>query len=447
MREFISKKIGLFIRDKMTLTSIKNKLIELKNTQQYNNEEISNYRLKKLKKILIYSYEYIPYYKKIMDNEKFNPYNISSIDELSKLPYLTKSIAREENLINPNVKKTKISKTGGTTGVPLIVAKDTNARSYTWAAYYRWYTWMGMEFGDTVITLWGASTVLSTSKKQIFYNKITAILLNNHIINAFEMQDNNMQNIINTLKTKKPKLIKGYLSSLLVLADYIVSHNIQITIPNIAPTSETLFLYHRKKLENAFHGNIFDQYGCTEITSIAFECSHHKGLHITNEHVIVEAIDKQGNIIYDEPGELVVTDLDNYAMPMIRYKIGDIGIVSNQKCSCGINSKILSSILGRTADTIELKNGAKVHGVFFTDIFYELNYPIEIKKIKRFQCVQLKLNSMILKLETLENIDKEFLIALKNSLILFIDNIEIECLEKIPNEASGKFRYIKSDIT
>ena len=133
-------------------------------------------------------------------------------------------------------------------------------------------------------------------------------------------------------------------------------------------------------------------------------------------------------------------------MPIIRYKNGDVGIISSQKCHCSLTSSILKKVIGRTADTIKLKNGSKVHGVFFTDIFYELDNPTEVQKINKFQCVQFKENHLTLKLETNDNIDVKFINKLKNILKTFIDNVEIESLKVIPNEKSGKFKYIKSSI-
>jgi len=446
MKKFISKTFGLLLQDKITSTNIKEKFIELKKTEKYSEKELLNYQFIKLKRLLISSYENIPYYKNLMDEYKLDPYRISSVKDLNKLPFLNKDIARKEDLINHNIKKVKIGKTGGTTGVPLRMIKDTNTRSYTWASYYRWYTWMGIEFGDPVVTIWGAPTVTYTSKKQKYKNKIASFLTNNYIINSFEIDKNNINEIVRKIKKINPKLLKGYLSSLLILADYIIKNNIKINIPLIATTTETLFPHLRKKLERAFNGQIFDQYGCGETNSIAFESNCHNGLHIINEHVILEVVDSEGNVIYDKEGEIVITDLDNYAMPIIRYKNGDVGIISSQKCHCSLKSSILKKVIGRTADTIKLKNGSKVHGVFFTDIFYELDNPTEVQKINKFQCVQFKENHLILKLETNDNIDVKFINKLKNVLKAFIDNVEIESLKVIPNEKSGKFKYIKSSI-
>lgn len=445
-KTFIAKKTGLFIHDSIRSTSICKIRKKLFETQFWSDKRLKNYQFGKLSELLIYAYEAIPYYHDKFMKYDLDPYKLTSLSDFKKYPILKKEKIISANLVNYKVKKIKMAKTGGTTGPPLTVFRDTKSRTFAWAAYYRWYNWMGIEYGDPVVTLWGAPTVLSKSFFQQSYNKLAAYFANDLRINSFSINNESFPNIIKQIHKQKPKLIKGYLSSLLQLANYIIDNNIVVNVDNIAPTSETLFPQYREKLEFAFKGKVYDQYGFTEITSVAFECPEHNGLHVNSEHVIAEVIDKNGNHVYNEPGKLIVTDLDNTAMPFIRYMVGDTAVMSDKKCSCGCMLPLIKSIEGRTADTIQLRDGSEVHGVFFTDIFYELEYPNEIDKIDRFQVIQRGKNEITIKIQTSKKIDESFKKDLYKALSKFIDVVNIEVKKLIKNEPSGKFRYIKNDL-
>lgn len=181
-----------------------------------------------------------------------------------------------------------------------------------------------------------------------------------------------------------------------------------------------------------------------EVSAIAYECSYHTGLHITLEHVYVEVLDSNNNNILVEPGMIVATDLDNYVMPFIRYETGDLGSFSEEKCPCGVNQPLLKSIDGRSIDTITLANGAKVHGVFFTDVLAELG--IFVGMIKRFQVYQVNRGDITFRLESSQMIEKHILDSLKHALDRFFNNVDIVCTDKLPSDSSGKFRYIVSEI-
>jgi phenylacetate-CoA ligase len=443
MNSKFSKKFGLKIQDAVKSTSISKTLIQLRTSQFWSKNEMENYQVSKLKKVLINAYENIQFYKNTFDNHGLVPYNFNSLNDLKKYPILDKELARSNDLINREISRIKKAKTGGTTGVPLEVIKNTASRNYAWGGYYRWYNWMGIELGDPVVTLWGAPTVLSTSLLQSLYKKASSKILNDYRINSFDIKDESLNDILKKIRNIKPKLIKGYLSSLLVVANYILAKDISITVPLIAPTTETLLPIYRKKLERAFQGEVYDQYGFTEITSVAFECSEHNGLHINSEHAFVEVLDDENKTVMNQSGSLVVTDLDNIAMPFIRYKVGDNAILSSEKCACGNNLPLLKNILGRSADTIELISGSKVHGVFFTDIFHELGFPEETKKINRFQVVQNEHLAVVLKIETHSELDGTFINKLRHSVKKFIQVVKIEIVDNIPVDQSGKFRYIK----
>lgn len=446
MKKFLSKNLSIQIRDIAKGTNIIKTLKFLNQSQYWDQEKIYNYQLHKLRKLVEYASINVPYYSDLFDNIGFSSSDIKTLDDINKIPILTKEIVRREGnrLVSTEPKKFKIKygKTGGTTGVPVQVLKDQHNRSFTWASYYRWYNWMGINYWDNTATLWGAKTVLSKSKILKIKKIVEELISNSYVINAFEMTEKGMEELAIKMKRHNTILIKGYVSSLLQFADYVSDNN--ISFPNlkaVSSTTETLLPHNREYLMCVFKVPIYDQYGCGEVSAISYECSHHKGLHVNLEHVICETLDKNNRPLINKSGRVVVTDLDNYIMPFIRFDSGDNATLNEFTCDCGVKQPIMESIEGRSSSTVTLKSGVQVHGVFFTDIFYELG--IDTKRFQRFQLVQYKDHSVELKIESISKLNTFELTKLKNALGRFLDKVEIMSVKKIETEPNGKFLYIK----
>ena len=350
-------------------------------------------------------------------------------------------------LLSRNYKKYKLKKgkTGGTTGVPVLVYKDTANRSFTWASYYRWYDWMGIHYSDKILTFWGANTVLSESLINKLYSNLHQSFQNEIFINSFKMNESDMEQIANIIFKNKPVCIKGYLSAIIKFAEFVDRKKYSFTfIRAISTTTETLLPHNRKYIESIFNAPVFDQYGCGEVSSISFECAQHNGLHINQEHVICEVLDNNDQLIINSTGRVVATDLDNYVMPFIRFETGDMATLSNEKCSCGIKHPLMKSIEGRSIDTIVLKDGNHVHGVFFTDILYELN--ILADQIQRFQIYQEVPGSIEFRIERVKELEVSTLIKIENVFLNFLNEVKVIEMDELPLSKSGKFSYIVNNI-
>lgn len=448
--KLILSKIGYLLQDFKNKTDINNTKKGLLRSQFWSDERIKQYQTNKLSKLLSHAYTNVPYYHNLFNSLNLKPSDFNSLYDLKKLPVLTKDIARKENknLISKTIGKYDIKrKTGGTTGPPLIRYTNVKSRSFSWGAYYRWYSWMGIEQGDSIVTFWGAPIVLSNSFLSTFKRKFFDLLTNDMRINTFNMNKNTFPEIANKIIKHKPKLIRGYLSGILDFAYYLNDNNIKVKSPlAISTTSETLLPPYRKYLEETFNCLVFDQYGCGEINSIAFECNKHNGLHINMEHVIVEVLDENDKgVDYEKVGKLVATDLDNYSMPFIRYENGDKTSLKENRCSCNINQPLLNSIDGRVMDTISLANGSKVHAVFFTDIVYELGSS-ETKNMRRFQVYQDTKGSIEFRIEEYNQLSQMYLSLLKMSLEKFFNHVDLKVMKQLEYDRSGKFRYAISNI-
>lgn len=442
----IANTLGLPLQDKISKTSISKSRNFLMESQFYNAEALQKYQEEKLRIIIEYAFKYIPFYSYAYKAAKLNITEINEISDIIKLPIISKEQFRKDNAAffkkDFDVSKIRKGKSGGTTGAPVITLHDNNSRSIVWGSYYRWYDWMGIKLGDPVITLWGSRTVLDLKLRTAIKDKFVDFLYNNTTINAFQLNKNSLPEIINILNSKKPYLIKGYLSAIYQVAEYIKTHNIQLKFnpKAISTTSETLLPPYRLFIERIFGCPVYDQYGCGEVEAVAYECAEHNGLHVNSEHVIVEVLDENDQPVFDKIGRIVVTDLDNFAMPIIRYENGDLGTLSSEKCTCGRNHPLLKSIDGRTIETIILANGSKVHGVFFTDIFHELN--ILTNQVNRFQVFQEIPGDIELRLEVKDFSDRSYLSLLQNALNSYFNNAVVSFHEQLRPDSSGKFRYI-----
>ncbi len=449
IRARIAKYFGFPFQDFWKGTGILRTMRVLHGSQFWNDEKMKAYRLRKLQELVQYSYQHVPYYSELFNLNGIVPEDIQSLEDIQKIPILTKELARnnQKKLIAEvdNLKKIKKGKTGGTTGVPLIVLSDRKNRSFTWASYYRWYNWIGISKEDRVLTFWGSRTVLNTSLQNRIIGKVIDFVLNKETINAFQISTKKLPAIYSKIIKYDPVLIKGYLSAIILLAKYMQKENLHVnkSLKAISTTSETLMPNYRKLLEEVFGVPVFDQYGCGEVSAISYECKEHHGLHINEEHVYVEVIDENDKQQFNKPGRLVVTSLDNYIMPFIRYEIGDIATLYTGKCNCGVNSQLMGSIIGRSIDTIKIRDGSLVHGVFFTDILYEVGITTDL--ISRFQVTQYDDESIDFKIESQSIISENILQRLSTELGKFIDKVRVILVDHIPNEENGKYKYINHE--
>jgi len=449
IRRSIAKYIGYSLQDYIRKTDTLGTLSFLRESQFWDEMHLEEYRLNKLKNLVDFAAKNVPYYQNLFKSIKLKAFDIKRLEDINKIPVLTKEIVRKENMnlvaSNFNMKYVKKGKTGGTTGSPIVVFKDVNNRSFTWASYYRWFDWMGVNYFDKAANFWGARSVLSVSYRKKIIDRTVNYLQNNLAFNSFNMGENDLPTIYNKLKKHKPVIIKGYLSALLILANYLETNSLDNIKPKvISSTSEMLLTNNRKYLEKIFGAPIYDQYGCGELSAIAYECSEHKGLHINQEHIICEILDDDNKFITGKPGRVVGTDLDNYVMPFIRYDCGDLATYADFKCTCGVNQPLLTSIDGRETDTIMLSNGRKVHGVFFIDIFFELE--ILTDKIKRFQVYQACPGEIEFRYEKAGEINVKILNELIAMLHRYFSKVDFIEVKHLPIEPNGKFKYIVNEI-
>lgn len=418
----------------------------LQESQWRSREQLEEYQMQQLEKLLHHAYTNVPYYRRIFDERGLKPKDIQSAGDLRKLPYLTKEIIREylPELIARNYPKFKLHyvTTGGSTGIPMGLywekgITDPKERAFVW----RQWNWAGHKFGKKRVILRGnVINRVKNGKRQWWeYNPLDNAL----ILSSYDMTEENLPKYVEKINEFKPTAIQGYSSSLYILANFLRNNNLKIkNIKCILTSSETLYPHQRKLIEEYLGAKIYDHYGNTERNALVMQCEK-DSYHIIPEYGIVELIDKGGNPVCqeDKRGEIVATGFNNYAMPFIRYKTMDLGVYANQKCSCGRNYSLLKKIEGRLQELVV----AKDKGLIMIQALIFARHLESIPRIKEMQVVQEKVGTIIVNIVKMPQYtdadEQEIVYKIQQAAINRLD-VKVAYVDEIPRTKNGKYRFL-----
>ena len=407
--------------------------------------KLEAYQLSHLKKLLDHAYSNSPFYKDSFKRAGVYPSDLQSLDDLKKFPFLNKSdLASKSNAIATTKDSVFVSQktTGGSTGQAVTLLKNTDALARERAATWRAYEWAGVCIGDPQARFWGNPLHQS---QQIKY-KVIDLIANRMRLSAFEVNEARLEDHYRRLLRFKPAYLYGYVSVIEMFAKFVVDNNNRLpsSVKCVITTSEVLTDTTRQLIEEAFHVKVFNEYGCGEVGSIAHECEH-GSMHIMEENVIVEV---ETNKESQDAGEIIVTDLHNYATPLIRYRLGDFASLPGSVCSCGRSLKTIGNIHGRAYDCITTQEGNSFHPEMVMYIFED----IKGKKggISQFQVIQESINTMHVKIVKTEDYDvavEDFIAQEFKSRISPTMKTTVEYVDSIEREKSGKLRLVKSNLS
>ena len=423
-------------------------LKDVESTQWLSVDKIKKIQWIKLKNLLEYAYINVPFYHRVLKTLNMTSKDIKTPNDFRKLPLLDKQKIRNNisDIVSSNYKTRDLipNSTGGSTGINLNFFNDRKNSGYVSAIVLRNDHWAGLEIGDKNVRLWGAPFDISRQdnlKKKI-YNKLVRTLF----LSSYNLSEENMFVYAKKILQYKPKVIVAYPSPLYHFAKFLEENGIEgINPKSIISSAEVLYDYQKELIESVFQCRVFNRYGCREFSTIAQECSQHSGMHMNAEHVYVECLKGDGEPASPgEIGELVITDLDNYGMPFIRYLIGDIGVLSDGKCDCGRGLPILEKIEGRTFDIVVGTNGRAVGGTFWT-----LLLRTAIEGIKQFQVVQESISKISIEVVPDESFEEGQIGTLINKIREHLGQdmkVNFQIVDKIPPSRSGKFRFVISKV-
>lgn len=429
----------------------------LEKSQWWERSEIEHFQQKRLQALLKHAYENVPYHHKIFRKLGLKPDDIKSTADLQKLPILTKEHIRNnlDDLTAKNYSKQKLIPlaTGGSTGEPMRFFIDKEGITWNMAAAYREWSWTGYNLGDKMAYLWGAPQDLSDQAKlkARIYNLIQRTIW----LDAFNITEKTLDEYVRILRRFKPKVVNAYALAIYLMARYMEKRGIDDIRPKAILTScEMLFDYQRETIKRVFGCDVFDYYSGRDTTLHAGECLEHSGYHLAIENAVIEFIKDGEHVAPGELGKIIITDLSNYAMPFIRYEIGDLGVPSDEICSCGRGLPLMEKVVGRSNDILftsdnEVIVSTFIPYLFYPDCIYSEATIKQYQKIKQFQVIQKSKNEIIVKIIKEPEFDEgEFDYVLTNFKNVFGESIAVKLMfvESIPPLPSGKTNYIISCI-
>lgn len=420
----------------------------LRATQWLTSEQIRKIQQTRLEKLLTHVRLTVPYYSEILQDLAPATSDISAEELLSKMPLLSKDVVRSrlhfDLFSDLHDKKTmKRISTSGSTGEPFVTYADRHQLEMRFASTLRGLEMTGWRFGRSQLRLWHQT--LGMTRTQAVKEKIDAFLARRTFIPAFELTENDLKKFTEKIDRKRPFLIDGYAESLNFLANIIESGAGPKHSPSaIVSSAQTLTQQTRDTIEKAFGCKVFDKYGSREFSGIAYECEK-GGRHINDESYIVEIIRDNRSARPGEVGEVVITDLNNFSVPLIRYRVGDLAtaVDNSAPCNCGRGLSRIGPIQGRAQALVHCSNGRWLPGTFFAHFFKEYD-----EMVKHFQVVQTVKGEFSLRILRNDQWSLTGWEGLLRSLRHFIDDtvVHVDFVDSIPLLATGKRTPVISEL-
>jgi len=412
----------------------------LEQSQWLTPAELHELQLRRLTEQLDYSYREVPYYHRLFDQIGLRAAQIHSLVDFGRLPHLDKSLIRIYAAdLQPKTKLpgTQKMSTGGSTGTPATVYVDRERAAFTDAVRMRAHRWFGVDTGVREIALWGSPIELG---RQNVLRNIRDRFVNSCFLAAFNMGEKQLGEYAAFIERYRPAKMYGYASAFYLLAEYLKDKNWRAPseLKVIFATAEPLYDFQRRLVEKVFNCAVAMEYGARDAGLLANECPN-GGFHIPAEGILIEidAPDSTGL------GEIVVTNLYSKAMPIIRYRTGDVGRLLGGACSCGRGLPRLESVEGRRTDFLVTPSGRMVHAL---SVIYPLR---ESPSVKCFQVIQETIHRIVVRIVPNGALPPNEAQALSQKLQSAVGagvEITIDCVSQIPVAASGKHRYVISEV-
>jgi len=342
----------------------------------------------RLAELLGHALAEIPFYRERVSAMSSAAIDASPFEALASFPPLEKNhLVEEFERLHTDLGRGRfINSSGGSTGRPVRVMQDDTYQAAAHATSILFYEWAGMRRGERHVKLWGAPRDLGTGRSAA-RGRLADALGNRITLDAFNMGPSEMVRYAHVINRFRPICLEGYADALYEFAGWVEREHVPITPPRtIVASATTLLPMMRQKIESVLGSPVFDRYGTREVGNVAAECERHSGLHVFTETTVVEIVDADNcEVDVGEEGEILVTNLWNFTMPLIRYRIGDRAVRGDDRCACGRPYPLLERISGRSQSCFLRPDGGIVLPEFFIHLIgVEFNDGF----IETFQVIQ-----------------------------------------------------------
>ena len=424
---------------------------QLRKDQWKDPRQLKEIQFRKLKAILKHAYDYVPYYHRLFSVAETKPDDIRNLEDMRKIPPISKQNIQKNfpDMVARGVDTSRLSfgATSGSTGIPLKVFRDYSLTRVGYRHSLNPYILFecGVRSNDNFVTVWGreAESIQWGKKYVRLWGSVSET-----VVPLFPPAK-----LISILRLIKPDVLNTFPSVLCTLADYDASG---IHPRTVLTQGEVVTQHCRDLVKEMFGVELFETYGSLEFGNLAVECNEHCGLHMITNSALIELADEAGEYVSSgEQGEIVVTGFLNHVMPLIRYRIGDLGIQTDEKCACGRSWPLIESIQGRIDDYLVLPSGRKISWLYLIRAigYWAAIFRENVFAISQYQIIQDRKDRVILNLVKGREFNPEMLGRIRSSLKKEFDelgeNLEvvIQIVDDIPRGRTGKRRTLISKVT
>ena len=422
-------------------------LAELESSQWFSRSGMQKLQEEKLASLLRSAYEHGSWHYERMNAAGIDPDGPVSLEDLRRLPTMDKqdALVHGDKMVWHDVPGGAYKyNTGGSSGQPLIFYYGRRRQASDAAGRMRARRWWGVEPGDREVYLWGAPVELDKTDR---IKTLRDRLINQLVLNAFEMSPAAMDEYVQAIQSFQPHCIYGYASSLALLAAHILDRKVKLQLAKlkvVCTTGEPLFDHQRKLISEAFGSPVANEFGSRDIGFTAHETPQGQML-LMSESIILEVLDEQGQQVPPgETGEAVMTALESFAQPFIRYRTGDMVRVANESCTAGRGLDVIAEVLGRSTDFVVRADGTIMHALA---VIYVLRAVVGVAE---FKIVQHSLHDFEVLVIPNASWQESGRLEIESGLYKRLGDdihIDLQLVESIPAEASGKHRYVVSHVS
>jgi phenylacetate-CoA ligase len=407
----------------------------------------------RLAMLLRHAWENTEYYRSVLSACGVVQGGKVDLGRFEDIPFLTKDVIRRQGTrlkarTLPKSRQPYLNRTGGSTGEPVNYWQDTYYWDVNVATKLYHFEVLGKALGELEMKIWPFDRDFITDTSD-WKAKLKNFLYNRKILKCSRLSEGDIRTITHAINRFQPKSIWGTVDGLHMIAEYINRHSLDLHPPAaVFGGGGTLFPQMEQAIQEAFHAPAINFYGSREMGDVACECGEKAGLHISSHSHRVEVINGDDTPVMEEDGEIVLTSLHNYAMPFIRYRIGDRGRLTAKACPCGRGFPLLRSVLGRSMESFITPEGVFVSPIYLIAIIVRAFKPGFVRK---FQVVQEDYSQITVKVivepgkagigQTEIQADLDSITEEVRSLIGQQCKVSYAFVEDIPPTPSGKYLY------
>jgi phenylacetate-CoA ligase len=418
----------------------------LAESERWERGRLDELRDQKLVRLVEHAYAKSPYYRQMMDDRGVRPADVRGLADLPKLPILTKDVLRERaaDLRLRGDVPVETTSTGGTTGNPIKVVRDRAGSVWQRGCYWRGFGWGGLRLGDPFVQLFGG-TLGVASKRPL--DRAKSWFSGKHFLPAFELGPHNAGEYLEAIRASGARFLVGYTSAVYLLASHAERRGDRIHLDAVFPTAEPLLDNWSETIARAFGAKVMPYYGCGEVQSLGYTCpdAGEAVYHTCDEHSVIEVETPGGGAALTGEGPFLVTDLDNHALPLLRYRNGDAGALAPPGCRCGRTLGRITRIDGRVNDVLYKTSGDAISGAIGPHAFKMVD------GVEQFQIIQRRRGQITINIVRLPGyapaVEEPKIDRIFRQHLGADADIEIRYVDAIPRTAAGKARFIINEVT